>query len=174
MRLVKTNFKDLYIIKKKILRDKRGFFFRDFCEKELKKIKFKIKQINFSYNLKKFTLRGFHYQKSPYSENKIITCLNGEIFNVCIDLRKKSKTYLKYFKFKLKAGSNVSLLVPKGFANAYLSLKDNTKILYYMSEFYNPKHSLGFRFNDPYFNVKWPRIPKIIIKKDLKYTNFKL
>ena len=172
MNIIKTKFKDLLIIKKKKYKDNRGYFLRDFCEKELKKINFRIKQINISFNRKNLTLRGFHYQKKPYEEAKIITCLNGKIFNVCIDLRKKSKNYLKHYKIILSENDNKSLLVPKGFANCYLTLKPNTKILYYMSQFYKPGSASSFKYNDKYFSIKWPKKPKVISKKDIDSKNF--
>ena len=135
MLIKKTNFKDLLILNKNLFNDRRGYFYRDFCAKELKNINFKIKQTNISFNKKKFTLRGFHRQLPPFEEHKIITCMSGEILNVSIDMRKKSKTYLKVFKKKLSEKNNLSILLPKGFANAYMTLKNNTKILYYMSKF---------------------------------------
>jgi len=172
MLIRKTKFDKLFIIIKKPFVDKRGYFLRDYCSSELKKINFSIKQVNISYNKKKYTLRGFHYQNKPFEEDKIITCLSGEILNVCIDLRKKSKTYLKVFKKNLTKNSFQSLHVPAGFANAYLTLKPNTKILYYMSKYFKPKFGRGFRFDDPFFNITWPQKPKIISKKDLSYINF--
>lgn len=174
MQIIKTNFKNIIIIKKKFHKDNRGFFYRDFCAKELLKLKFNIKQINFSFNHKVLTLRGFHFQKSPYQEDKIISCVSGKIFNVSIDLRKNSKTYLKSFSKTIDSKDCFSLLIPKGFANAYLTLKKDTKIIYYMSEFYKPSHSSGIKYNDPFFNVKWPRSPKVISKKDKTIKNFKL
>ncbi len=174
MLIKKTKFEDLYLVKKNKFKDNRGFFYRDFCKKELKNLNFEIKQTNISFNHKKFTLRGFHYQTKPNQEKKIITCLSGEIYNVSIDLRKKSKTYLKIFKIKLSEKNFQSILVPKGFANAYLTLKDNTKILYYMSEFYKPSKAKGIRYNDKFFSIKWPHKPKIISKKDLNIRDFVL
>jgi dTDP-4-dehydrorhamnose 3,5-epimerase len=173
MLIQKTKFKKLFIIKKKPSTDERGYFIRDFCNIELNKIKFNIKQINISFNKKKYTLRGFHYQKKPYEEDKIITCISGKIFNVCIDLRKKSKTYLKIFRKYLSDSNFQSLHVPAGFANAYLTLKPNTKILYYMSKYYKPKSAKGIRFDDPFFKISWPVKPKIISKKDSNYINYK-
>ena len=173
MQVLKTNFDKLFIIKKKLIKDKRGLFYRDFCEDQLKKLKFKIKQTNISFNHKSYTLRGFHYQKYPYGEDKIITCLSGEIINVSIDLRKNSKTYLKIFSIKINSKNKISLLVPKGFANAYLTLKKNTKILYYMSQFYKPSFANGIRYDDPFFDFKWPKKPKVISNKDLSFKNFK-
>ena len=101
MLIKKTKFKDFLVIKKSKFRDKRGVFYRDFCKNELSKIKFDIKQINISFNNKKHTLRGFHYQIKPNEEKKIITCISGSILNISIDLRRKSKTYLKNYKIIL-------------------------------------------------------------------------
>ena len=173
MKLIKTNFQNLYLIKKEPFKDKRGYFSRDFCKKDLKKIKFEIKQINFSFNKIKHTLRGFHYNKKPYEEGKIISCISGKIFNVCIDLRKKSKTYLKVFSTTLSDQNMFSVIVPKGFANAYLTLEDNTKVLYYMDRFYKRNKGLGIKYNDKFFSIKWPHKPKKISKKDLSFKNFK-
>ena len=174
MQIRKTIFKDLYILAKDSFKDNRGFFYRDFCKKELSKIYFEIKQTNISFNKKKFTLRGFHKQSYPFEEKKIITCLSGEFLNVAIDLRKKSKTYLKVFKIKLSEKNNLSIHLPKGFANAYMTLKNNTKILYYMSDFYKPSKEQHIRFNDKFFSIKWPQKPSVISKKDLNIVNFRL
>lgn len=173
MLIKSTKYKKLFIIIKKPFKDQRGHFVRDFCTKELKKLKFRIKQINISFNKKKYTLRGFHYQKKPFEEDKIISCISGEILNICIDLRKNSRTYLKSFKKILSEDNYQSLHIPAGFANAYLTLKANTKILYYMSKYYKPEYGKGIRFNDPFFKIPWPKIPKVISKNDLNYINYK-
>ena len=173
MLIKKTNFKDLLIIKKNPFVDNRGFFYRDYCMKELKLIKFKIKQTNISFNKKKFTLRGFHSQLPPNSEKKIISCVSGEIINICIDLRKNSKTYLKVYKKILNDQNNISILVPEGFANAYLTLRKNTKVFYYMSSFYKPSKERNIRWNDKFFSIKWPHKPKYLSKKDSLIPDFK-
>ena len=172
MLIKKTKFKEVYIIEKSLFKDNRGFFYRDFCNKFLKKIKFQIKQVNFSFNKKKFTLRGFHYQIKPFEEDKIITCVSGEIINVSIDLRKKSKTYQKVLRIKLSEKNHRSIIIPKGFANAYLTLKNNTKIIYYMSQFYKPSSDNGIRYNDNFFKVKWPHKPKVISSKDKNLKDY--
>lgn len=173
MQIIKTKFKKLFFIKNETYKDNRGGFARLYCQKKIKKINFKVKQVNISINKKKFTLRGFHYQKKPYEEDKIISCVSGKIYNVAIDLRKKSKTYLMCHQVFLDSKKNISLHVPKGFANAYLTIENNTKIIYFMSQFYNPKHSMGFSYNDNFFSIKWPHKPLIISKKDraLKFFN---
>ena len=121
----KQKIKGLMLIKPEPFIDKRGLFRRIYCQKELKrnKINFNIKQINVSENKNIHTLRGFHYQKSPYGEEKIITCMKGEIHNIVIDMRKKSKTFMDWQSFNLSEVNRLALLVPKGCANAYLTLK---------------------------------------------------
>ena len=158
-----------------MFKDNRGSFRRSFCKDVLKKnkIDFKIRQSNVSENKKKYTLRGFHSQKYPYSDSKIISCINGSIHNVVIDLRKNSKTKYQHQSFNINDHNKFSLLVPKGCANAYLTLKDNTKILYLHSEFYKPGKEFNILFNDPFFKIKWPFKPKIISKKDLSIKLFK-
>lgn len=168
MNFVKTKINGLYLIEPNLIKDKRGAFRRVFCQKELKskKINFNIKQTNISENKHKFTLRGFHYQIGKDSEDKIISCISGKIYNVVLDLRKKSKTYTKWISFNLSSQNKLSLLVPKGCANAWLSLKDNTSLLYMHSQFYNPNNEKRIRYNDNYFNIHWPHKPIVISKKD--------
>ena len=174
MRLIKTKIKDVYLLKHSPFNDKRGSFIRLFCKKVVgTKIKFNLKQSNLSINKKKHTLRGFHYQVGKYAENKILKCITGKIYDIVVDLRKNSATYRKYISVTLDSKKNHSLILPKGCANAFLTLKDNTTILYYTSNFYNKKYEKGIKYNDPYFNFKWPIKPKIISKKDKNYINYK-
>lgn len=173
MKFKKFNkIKDLLLIQNGSFKDSRGAFSRNFCAKKLKKLNFNIVQGNLSFNSKKFTMRGFHYQKGKNTEKKIITPVSGSIYNVVIDLRKKSKTFLKYEKIILKSSKYESLYVPDGCANAYLTLEKNTIIHYYMSNFYNKKSYVGFRYNDDFFNINWPAEPSIISRKDNGYDNF--
>ena len=173
MKALRTKFKGTYIIKHNKLKDLRGFFMRGFCENILKKtgIDFKIKQTNFSYNKKKYTLRGFHFQKKPFSEHKLITCIKGKLLVVLVNINKKSKNYLKHIKINLTSNLNQSVLISKDCATAYLTLTDETLVFYYMSNFYKKTKSHGFRYNDPKLNIKWPKKPKIISKKDLGFKN---
>lgn len=145
-----------------------------FVKKNLKKkgINFNIKQANISQNFKKGTLRGFHFQRKPFSEDKILSCIKGEIYDIVVDLRSKSKTYKKWISFKLNEKNKYFLLVPKGCANAFLTLKDNTLIHYYSSQYYNSNAEGGIRYNDPNFSFKWPKKIKIISHKDLNFENF--
>ena len=160
--------KDLLLIIPKPYNDKRGLLRRIYClnELKLKKINFKIKQANISENKNLQTLRGFHYQKFPYGEDKIISCVQGEIHNIVVDMRKKSSTYMKWQSFLLSEKNRLGLLVPKGCANAYLTLKKKTWVLYFHSEFYKPGFEKSIRYNDPKFNFDWPKKIKVISKKD--------
>lgn len=174
MRFIETKIKGVYIIKPTLIKDERGEFRRHFCKYEFFKngINNKISQSNISENKYKGTLRGFHYQQYPYSEAKTVSCLKGEIYDVVIDLRRKSKTYKKWTSVKLTEKNKFSLHVPKGCANAFLTLKNNSIIHYYISQRYFPKKEKGIKFNDSLFKVKWPFKPKIISKKDKSHQNF--
>ena len=133
-----------------------------------------IKQSNVSENRKKHTLRGFHYQLPPHGENKVISCIKGAIYNVVVDLRENSNTYLQWESFELTEKNRLSLHVPIGCANAYLTLSDDTWVLYYHSEFYVPREERGIRYNDPYFKFNWPAEPNVISDKDLSIQDFVL
>lgn len=162
------------LIKPEPFKDKRGVFRRIFCEKEFKEneLTSKIKQSNVSENKYKHTLRGFHYQTRPFSEDKTLTCIKGSIYDIVVDLRPRSKTYLKWCSFNIDEKNKFMIHVPKGCANAFLTLKNNTIVQYNSSEFYKPRFEKGIRYNDPLFKFKWPFKPKIISYKDLNHTNY--
>ena len=171
----KQKIEDVLIISPEPFTDNRGLLRRHYCQKEFSNagVDFNILQCNVSENKLKYTLRGFHYQSAPFGENKVISSMNGSIFDVVIDLRKNSKTFLQWEAYKLTKENRLSLFVPKGCANAYLTLEDNTWIFYYHSEFYTPGAEVGIRYNDPYFNIQWPFEPVVISDKDRTYPNFK-
>lgn len=149
--------------------DNRGEFKRIFCKKILKKIfPNNIKQSNTSYNKKKYTLRGFHYQIGNSAENKIITCLNGKLYDIVVDLRTNSKTYLKWKHFEINSKTNDFIILPKGCANAFLTLEDHSLTLYFTDKYYNSKKERGIRYDSPYFNFSWPKKPIVISNKDKK------
>ena len=170
MKILKTKFENIFVIKHKKNSDQRGYFMRSFCKNNLKKkkIKFDIKQTNFSFNKSKYTLRGFHFQKKPHQEDKLIYCLKGEVLLVILNINKRSKNYLKHFKIRISERVNKSILISKDYATAFLTLKKNTLIFYYMSNFYKKNKSIGIRYNDPKLKIKWPHLPKVISKKDAK------
>jgi len=172
----KTKIKGLYIIEPELKIDERGYFARIFCKNEFKKIgfDFKIVQINRSLTKKRGTIRGLHFQKPPKSEDKIVVCLKGKIFDVALDLRKNSPTFGKWFSVELSEENKKMFLIPKGFAHGFQTLTDNCEILYFVSEFYFPKYEGGVRWNDPFFNIKWPLKPTIISEKDKNWPLFKI
>lgn len=163
-----TKLKDVYLIKLDKKEDERGFFARTFCEREFEEIgqPFRAVQANLSYNSEKYTLRGMHFQVSPHEEAKIVRCVRGAIYDVIVDLRKDSPTVNQWMAAELTAENRHSLYVPKGFAHGFLSLEDNTEVLYLMSQFYEPGSGAGFRWDDPKYGIEWPAVPKVISGKD--------
>ncbi len=176
MKFLKQKLKGVYVIKPEPFKDKRGMFRRHFCKKELKKIGIEtsVQQANISENPKRGTLRGFHYQKKPHQEAKTISCLKGSFFDVIIDLRKNSPTYKKWQSFVITEKNRFSLHIPKGCANAFLTLENNTLIHYYCSNSYNPKFESGVLFNDPALKIKWPFKPIHISEKDKNHKLLKI
>ena len=174
MIFVKNKIKGVYLIKPEPFKDKRGIFRRIFCQKEFKKNNLVniTKQANISENKFKYTLRGFHYQINPFGEDKTLTCIKGSIYDIVVDLRPKSKTYMKWYSFQIDEKNKNLIHIPKGCANAFLTLKNNTIVQYNSSEFYKPKHEKGIRYNDPLFKFEWPQKPKIISDKDLNHPNY--
>ena len=169
-----TKLKGAYIIELEPLEDERGFFARSFCQKEFEEhgLNFSIVQCNLSYNKKKGTLRGMHYQVAPYEEAKLVSCLRGAIYDVIIDLRDYSPTYCQCFAAELTAEDYRMLYVPAGFAHGFQTLEGNAVVFYQMSEFYHPECARGVRWNDPAFGIDWPISKKIISKKDLAFQDF--
>jgi dTDP-4-dehydrorhamnose 3,5-epimerase len=174
MKFYEQEFKGVWLIESEPVIDSRGLFHRHFCQREFDKagIHTKIVQTNISENPKPLTLRGFHYQTKPSEEEKIITCLQGALFYVVVDLRPNSNTFLKWMSVELTDKDNFSIYIPFGCANAYLTMKASTTILYYMSEFYSPGSYRGFRYNDPLFSVNWPSEPVFISEKDNSFIDF--
>ena len=174
MKFISQNINDLLLIIPDLHRDERGVFRRSFCKEIFKKngVNFNSLQGNISENFNKHTLRGFHYQSSPSDESKIITCVTGALFNIVLDLRKKSKTYKQWSSLEIDSNKRQSIYVPAGCANAFLTLEDNTIVHYYMNDLYNPNTYKGIRYNDPLFSFKWPCEPKIISEKDLNLPDF--
>ena len=173
MKFIKQKINGVFLINHKGFEDFRGSFSRMYCKKLYEKLKFNPVQTNISYNKKKSTLRGFHYQISKSSEKKLVSCFKGKIYDIVIDLRKNSKTYRKWISFELSAKSLQSIFIPPGCANAFLTLKNETIVFYHTSNFYNPSNEKGLRYNDQSLNLKWPRKIKVISKKDKNFPLLK-
>lgn len=162
------NIKGCYLIKRDIPSDKRGYFSRivDVDEFKQRGINSDFVQISASKNYKKGTIRGMHMQVAPSEEEKLVCCVEGEVFDVCLDLRKDSETYLKYCSVTLSSENGVSFYIPKGCAHGFISLKDNSQLIYFMTSEYNPRCERGYRYNDSAFGIEWPIEPSVISEKD--------
>ncbi|MWC30905.1 dTDP-4-dehydrorhamnose 3,5-epimerase [Paenibacillus sp. MMS18-CY102] len=165
------------IIEKEPITDNRGYFARSFCTKTLAAhgLPFHMVQTNIAFNHHARTLRGMHFQLPPYCEEKIVTCTQGTLFDVIIDLNRESPTFGKWYGLTLSAENGLSLYVPKGFAHGYVTLTENTSIHYMVSEYYTPSHESGVRWNDPAFGIEWPLTEQLIISaKDEQWKDFNL
>jgi dTDP-4-dehydrorhamnose 3,5-epimerase len=174
MKFIKTYLEGAYIIELDKRGDERGFFARAFCVNEFddNNLDKNIVQINNSLSKNKGTLRGMHYQLSPKAETKIVRCIKGALYDVIIDLRSYSPTFGKWFGAELTEENRYMMFVPKGFAHGFITLEDDTEAFYMVSEFYSPEHERGIRYNDPFFDIKWPINPVIISEKDIKHPDF--
>jgi len=169
-----TELNGAYLINLEKNDDERGFFARSFCEKEFAahNLTMQVKQCNISYNKKRGTLRGMHYQIAPHEEAKLVSCVRGAIYDVIIDLRLNSPTYCKWLAVELSAQNYTFFYIPKGFAHGFQTLAPDTVVLYQMSEFYYPESARGIRWNDPAFLIDWPSDNQIISVKDRAYPLF--
>lgn len=164
--------KGAYLITLEPYEDERGTFTRQFCKKEFEKqgINFNICQCNVSTSKKRGTLRGMHYQKEPYLEQKMVSCIKGSLFDVIVDLRKDSPTYLKWAGRELTESNNKLLYIPPLVAHGFQTLEDNTTIFYQLGEFFHPESYDGVRYDDPAFGIEWKDIKPIVINdRDKKY-----
>lgn len=166
--------KGLYLVKHEHIRDIRGYFSRSFCVNEYSEYELNatIVQCNTSYNKNKGTLRGLHFQHRPHQEVKIVRCIQGKIFDVVIDLRIGSPTYGNWKSFELSSENETMLYIPEGFAHGFQTLVDSSTVFYQVSEFYKPDYEAGIKWNDPYFDIKWPINNPIISDKDDSWPRF--
>ena len=168
MNFFKTKLKGLFVIEPEIYEDNRGNFYRVFCQNELKEIGYNkpIVQINQSFNKKKGTIRGMHFQYPPMAEIKIVRCAAGSIFDVAIDLRANSHTYLQWYSEILSAENKKLICIPEGFAHGFQTLEDNIEIIYLHTEFYSSELESAVRYDDPKFNISWPLELTVISERD--------
>ena len=173
MKFLKTKLKDLFIIEFEKSEDERGSFYRIWDKKIFQEngLNDNLVQISISFNKKKGTLRGMHFQKKPFEEAKIVRCTKGKIFDVVIDLRPESKTFMNWASFELDSNESKILYIPEGFAHGFQTLEDNTELVYQISNWYSPEHASGLRWNDNKFQINWPIQNPIISKKDLTFDS---
>jgi dTDP-4-dehydrorhamnose 3,5-epimerase len=157
-KFIATKIDNLYLIERNHIEDDRGFFSRFFCAEDYKELGFSqsIKQINQSYTRQKGSIRGMHFQNSPYTEKKIITCLKGKVFDVAVDMRTESPTYLHWHGEILSANKDSSFYIPDGFAHGFQTLTDSCQLMYIHSEFYKPDSEGVLNAFDPKIDISWP------------------
>ena len=174
MIFTETKLKDSFIIEITPYQDERGFFARAWCQKEFLQHGLipHLAQANISFNHKKGTLRGMHYQLAPYAESKLVRCTRGAIYDVMIDLRRDSPTYKEWVGVELSAENRKMLYVPEGFAHGFQTLTDNSEVMYQVTQFYTPGFEQGTRHNDPAFGIKWPLEVSVISPKDQNWADY--
>jgi len=174
MKFTETPLAGAFIINLEQRGDERGWFARFFCQREYESYNLSrdIMQVNTSYSKYSRTLRGLHYQLAPKAEDKVVRCLRGALFDVIVDLRPSSPSFLKHFGIELSAENRTMLYVPKGFAHGFMTLVDDTEAFYLVSEFYSSQHERGLRYNDPTLGIKWPFTPAVISAKDEAHQSF--
>lgn len=175
MKIEETPLKGAFIIEPETIPDERGFFARIWSEAEFSAygINTHFVEGNFSFNRKAGTLRGMHYQASPFGQAKLVRCTRGAIVDVGIDLRPDSATFRQWFKVELSAENHRMIYLPGEFAHGFQTLTDNTEVYYQVTAPYEPSSTRGVRWNDPAFNVIWPEASeRIIIQRDRDYPDF--
>ena len=169
-----TRLNGAFVIEPEIIEDERGFFARTWCRREFEEqgLNSNLVQCNISFNGKRGTLRGMHYQVAPHEEAKLVRCTLGAIYDVIIDLRSDSPTYKQWLSVELSAENRKMIYIPERFAHGFITMEDNTEVFYQMSEFYSPECARGLRWNDPAFNIVWPVEVTVVSEKDNKYCDF--
>jgi len=170
-----TDLAGAYVIDAELRTDSRGFFARTWCQKELAEhgLNARLVQCSLSFNLRRGTFRGMHYQEAPHEEAKLVRCTMGVICDVIVDLRPESSTFGKHLAMTLTAQNRRMLYVPERFAHGFVTLEDNTEVFYQMSEFHTPESARGFRWNDPAFGIELPIDVAVISERDRDYPDYR-
>ena len=175
MKFSKTSLNGLIVIDVEPVEDERGFFARSWCKDEFVRegLTAQISQCSISFNAQVGTLRGLHYQVEPHSETKVLRCTRGAIFDVLLDLRPESSTFMRWESFELTAENCRMLYVPPGLAHGFITISPNSEVFYQIDKPYVPGAARGVRWNDPAFSITWPIKPQTISAKDSNYPDFK-
>ena len=174
MIFTETKLAGAFVIELERRSDHRGFFARTYCQQEFEAhgLNTQVAQCNVSFNKRKGTLRGMHYQAAPFAEAKLVRCTSGSIYDVIIDLRPASATFKQHFAVELSAENRRMLYIPEEFAHGFQTLQDDTEVFYQMAQRYSAEHARGLRWNDPAFGIAWPEGERIIIDRDGSYSDF--
>lgn len=175
MEFLKTKLPGVFEIHIEAKPDERGFFARTWCQKEFEAqgLAANLVQCSLSFNKRKGTLRGMHYQIAPYEETKLVRCTRGAIYDVALDLRPQSPAFKEWVAVELTAEKRNMLYVPQGCAHGFLTLEDGSEVVYQMSEFQHAESARGVRWDDPAFQIKWPAKVEVISERDRTYPDFK-
>lgn len=167
-----TPLAGVLLVRSEPISDGRGFFARTYCKKEFASVQIydEFVQCNHSFNIAKGTLRGLHFQIPPNAEKKYVRCIHGSIFDVVVDVRKESPTYLQHFNVELSFINMLGLIIAEGCAHGFQVLEDNTSIIYHHSEFYQPNAEKGLRYDDPMLKIQWPLEVKHISDRDKNFA----
>ncbi len=173
MKFVKTPLKDAFVVEQEAFSDERGYFARAYCKEELVEIgaDYDFVQANMSGNVSAGTLRGFHYQDETAPEAKLLRCVNGAVYDVIVDMRPDSPSFLKWFGVELTAENRKAILVPPLFAHCYLALTEGAEVFYQTSHYYVGSSERGVRYDDPALNIKWPSPVLHVSEKDLNWPD---
>ena len=171
MKFVPTPLEGAFVVEPELIEDERGFFARSFCRDEFRArgLDPAVVQCNISFNSKRGTLRGLHYQAKPHEEAKLVRCTQGVIWDVIVDLRESSATRYRWFAVELNSNNRRALYVPAGFAHGFQTLADDSEVLYQMSEFYHPESARGLRWDDPVIGISWPSADPVLSPRDRSY-----
>jgi dTDP-4-dehydrorhamnose 3,5-epimerase len=171
-----TRLPGAFVIDLEKMFDDRGFFARAWCHREFEAqgLDTRLVNINVSNTLRAGTIRGIHYQDPPFAETKVVRCTRGSIFDVMVDLRPDSPTFLEWVAETLTADNGRMLYVPEGFGHAFQSLEDDTMVLYQVSEFYSPDHYRGLRYDEKEIGIEWPMGVTVLSRRDKEWGAFDL
>jgi dTDP-4-dehydrorhamnose 3,5-epimerase len=172
MIFTETILKGSFVIDINLLEDERGWFARTFCKEEFKKIGHEGEwvQLNHSFTKQKGTIRGMHYQMPPFAEIKLVRCIAGAVFDVIVDIRKDSPTFLQWVGVELSAKNRKMIYIPEGFAHGFQAMENDTELIYHHSAFYKPNVEGGLKYDDPKLNIHWPLVALNISERDRNYT----
>jgi dTDP-4-dehydrorhamnose 3,5-epimerase len=173
MIFLETKLAGAFLIKPERHLDERGYFARTFCRREFKEhgLNPDVVQTSLSYNQHKGTFRGMHFQAPPFQEEKLVSCVQGAILDYIVDLRPESRTFKDYIRVELSAENGFALYIPKSFAHGFLTLRDNSLVMYQMSEYHHSEASRGFRWNDPAFDITLPFQVTTQAERDRNYPD---
>ncbi|MEJ2408775.1 MAG: dTDP-4-dehydrorhamnose 3,5-epimerase [Novosphingobium sp.] len=175
MKFIATNVDGAVVVEPRVLTDERGTFVRTFCAETFAEqgLPTVFPQCNISTNVRRGTLRGLHFQIAPETEAKLVRATHGRVFDVALDLRAGSPSYLKWAAVELDAARHNAFYIPAGCAHGFLTLEDDSALFYHMSAAYAPELARGVRWDDPAFAIDWPFAPEVISARDASYPDFK-